>query len=1193
MTVSLRRMSAGNGYQYLLRSVAAGDGDRVLSTPLTRYYTEVGTPPGRWMGSGLRVLGGGRLLPGMPVTEEQIALLIGMGRDPVTGERLGRAYPAYESLAVRIKERVDRIDPQLAAVERAGEAQRIEAEEVALGVRHAVAGFDLTFSVPKSVSVLWGVADAMTQDRIVAAHHAAAEDVIDLLERKVAATRTGVADHDGAVAQVGVAGVAAVAFDHYDSRAGDPQLHTHVVLSAKVMTLLDGRWRSLDGRPLYASRTALSAHYNAILADRLSQDIGVVWELRERGADRNPQWEIAGIGEDLIREFSSRSREIDLEKDRLIAAYLAAHGRRPSEKKIVELRAQATLTTRPPKEIRSLADLTAEWRQRATRQLDTDVSAWVSSMKGRGPSAPMRAQEVPRALIEAIGVDVIEQVSVKRSVWTHWNLMAEASRQTMGLRFATAADREAIVGLIVETAEAGSISLTPPELVISPAAFQRPDGTSVFRPRHATKFSCKTVINAEASLLDRLQTKTAPSVTARVVGNALAELHRRRSGHGVPLLSSEQLAAVRQIATSGRQVDLLVGPAGAGKTTTMRGLRSIWTAAHGPHSVVGLAPSAAAAQVLAEDLGINCDNTAKWLYDHHRGRNRFEPAQLVIIDEASLAGTTTLDRITASAAQAGAKVLLVGDGYQLQPADAGGAFALLVDRHPDAAKLTEIHRFSHDWEKDASLMLRRGEPEVIATYAREDRIRQGSTDQMLDAAYQSWRTDLALGKASILLTESAHTVRALNERARVERLLLDGVDDQREVTLADGLHASVGDVVITRRNDRTLRTMTAMGRGAWVKNGDRWRITDIHNDGGILVRRSGSHRESRGRGSAVLPADYVRDHLDLGYAVTAHRAQGITVDTAHVVVTGSTTRENLYVSMTRGRDTNTAYVGLDEPDDIHITPELDGISAATVLYGVLQHVGDTLSAHQTLETQYETHSSIARVAAELETIAAAAQRDRFIELFRESGLTSEQHQTLVASTAFGPLIGALRRAEANHHHLAQLIPRVVAQHSLDTADDLAAVLRRRIDQASARPAPGARGKRPRLIAGLIPEPLGPMSDEDRAAIAQRKQLIQARAQALAEQAIQAQVPWVRPLGTPPSDPELCSRWRLNVATVSAYRDRYQVNSDLSLGGETTSEAQRADRRHALRAAREAAAIAEHAFPPGSAVGKNAAAELAL
>lgn len=425
MTVSLRRMSAGSGYQYLLRSVAAGDGTRALSTPLTRYYSEVGTPPGRWLGSGVCAFGTGQLAAGMRVTEEQLALLIGMGRDPITGEQLGRAYPTYERLADRINERVAALDPEMTEEDCAAEASRIEAEETAAGMRQAVAGFDLTFSVPKSVSVLWAVADAATQERIAEAHHAAVADVIDFVEREVAATRAGISDSDGAVAQVSVAGVAAVAYDHFDSRAGDPQLHTHVVVSNKVLTVMDGRWRSLDGRPVFSSVTGLSAHYNALLADRLCRDIGIDWELRERGADRNPQWEVVGVGDELIVEFSSRTREIEIKKDELIREYVARHGRMPSPKVIVELRAEATLATRPPKELRSLLDLTAEWRRRASKRLGADAIAWASTRPGAS-GVLLTVDDAPLAAIEALAADIVAAVEVKRAVWNHWNLMAEA-----------------------------------------------------------------------------------------------------------------------------------------------------------------------------------------------------------------------------------------------------------------------------------------------------------------------------------------------------------------------------------------------------------------------------------------------------------------------------------------------------------------------------------------------------------------------------------------------------------------------------------------------------------------------------------------------------------------------------------------------------------------------------------------------
>ena len=1148
----MRRMSAGSGYQYLLRSVAAGDGTRSLTTPLTRYYSEVGTPPGCWLGSGVAAFGAGQLRPGMQVTEEQLALLVGMGRDPITGGQLGKAYPSFKRLSDRIKERVAALDPEMAEEDCAAETSRIEAEETAAGMRRAVAGFDLTFSVPKSVSVLWGVADAVTQERIVAAHHAAVADVVALFEREVAATRAGISDADGAVAQVDVAGVAAVAYDHFDSRAGDPQLHTHVVIANKVLTVMDGRWRSLDGRPVFASRPGLAAHYDALLADRLSRDLGVEWELRQRGPDRNPRWEIAGVTDELITEFSTRTREIELKKDELIAEYVARHGRMPSARTIVALRAQATRATRPPKEVRSLTDLTAGWRERAAERLGTEPTGWSQSVIGRGGDL-LTAQDVPLAAIEAIGDEVVAAVSVKRAVWTHWNLMAEAAKQTTDLRLATTEDREAVVGLIVDAAQARSVVLTPPELALSPARFQREDGTSRFRPRHGERYSSIAVLEAEGRLLARAEKVTAATVSAGAAGRA--------GGRGTFSLTDQQRRAVESVCRSRRQVDLLVGPAGAGKTTTMRALRTAWISEHGRGSVVGLAPSAAAAQALADDLGVACENTSKWLHEYDRGRTELRRGQLVIVDEATLADTVTLDRLTGIAAGAGAKVLLVGDPHQLQSVDAGGAFALLVDRRADAPELNEIHRFTNEWEKDASLALSRGDVQVISAYARHKRIREGLTDEMVDAAYVAWRADCAAGRASILVTESARDVRALNERARAERLLLDGAVDHREAQLVDGCRASVGDVVITRQNDRTIRTT----RGGWVKNGDRWLVTDIRRNGSVVVKRPGGD----GR-RTVLPPEYVAEHLDLGYAVTTHRAQGVTVDTAHVVVTPSTTRENLYVSMTRGRESNIAYVALDQPDDSHSTPEADDVTARTVLYGVLQHSGADLSATQTIEAEYELHGGIDRLAAELETIAGDAQHERFVDLLSRFGLTAEQHAAVVESTAFGPLAAALRRAEAHHHDLEALVPRVVGRHGLDDADDIAAVLRYRVDQLAATPPRGCR-LRPRLIAGVIPEPLGPMSAEDRQAIDQRKELIESRARALAEDAITSGKPWTRRLVPPAVGAGAHDAWLDAAATVAAYRDRYKVTSDLPVGGSTKNDAQRADRQRAQIALREAAA----------------------
>ena len=439
-----------------------------------------------------------------------------------------------------------------------------------------------------------------------------------MLEREVAVTRAGANARDGASAHHDVVGVAATAYDHWDSRAGDPQLHTHVVVSNKVRTVFDGRWRSLDSRPMFASVVALSEHYNAVLADILRRSFGLEWEMRERGANRNPAFEIAGVGEELVAEFSNRARAIEIEKNRLIEQYERDHGRAPDAATVIKLRATATLTTRPEKHVHSLAELTESWRTRASRILGGDATQWARGLLARGARGDsvelarglLRAGDVSPVAITEVARATVGAVSQKRSTWKHWNLWAEASRQTMEWRFATVADREQAVGRIVEEAKRISISLTPPELAYSPGVFRRNDGTSLFRPKHSVTFTSDEILAAEDRLLARGANRSSPVVDLEVI-EAVSE--NEVLGH---LLTDEQVATLTSIAVSGRQVDLLIGPAGAGKTTAMRALHAAWTSVHGKDSVVGLAPSAAAADVLAQDLGVACDNTAKWLHEH-------------------------------------------------------------------------------------------------------------------------------------------------------------------------------------------------------------------------------------------------------------------------------------------------------------------------------------------------------------------------------------------------------------------------------------------------------------------------------------------------------------------------------------------------------------------------------------------------
>jgi len=1090
--VTLHVVSAGDGFRYYLNSVAIGDGDRESWSAVLKYYTEPGTPTGVWEGAGVAALG---LQPGARVADQQFALLLGAGLHPVTGAALGQRFPVYRDADKRIAERMQAVDDADGPVDRVEAVRRIAAEEAAKKTRRAVAGFDYSFSMPKSASVLWGLSDAGMQQVIANAHHEAVTEVIGLFERQVAATRTGatVPANDGtsagAVRQVGVQGVTAACFDHWDSRAGDPDLHTHVVISAKVQSKEDGRWLALDGRPAHAAAVAMSVHYDAILADILARDLGLDWDARDRGQDRNPEWAIATIPPALSKLFSQRANAIEAEKDRLAAKFTAEHGHAPSRSTVTKLRQQATLATRPGKRVRSLAQLVQTWRGQAEAELGEDPLAWSRRAAASVPPPLLRADDIPDDQIQRYAEAAVTGASERRATWTHWNLHTEATRQTMALRFASAQDRETVVERIADLAQNLSVRLTPDELAHTPARFGRADGTSQFRPTNSALFTSEAVYTAEEHLLALGRDTTAPKINPSMVPTVIDN----PGGSGWLSLGDDQAEAIKTIAASGRRVDLLVGPAGAGKTTTLLALLEAWNQNYGRDRVVGLAPSATAAQVLADELGINCENTAKWLADHRNKGIEFPQGGLVIIDEASLCGTLALDQIATAGEQQNAKIVLVGDWAQLQAVQAGGAFHLLAADRGDAPELFDIHRFHNQWEKDASLLLRHGDVSAIEAYDQHGRIKEGDATDMREDAYQAWLGDLSSGLSSVLIAQDRDTVTDLNAKARTQRIYDGQVSPVGEAQLADGSRASKGDLIVTRLNQRRITA----GRTGWVRNGDRWTVLAVNPDGSLRARRAGYQYGA----TVTLPAGYVADHVDLGYALTAFRTQGVTVDTAHVIADDTTTRENLYVALTRGRESNTCYVALDSDNHGHDVDSPDEAQTARqVLTRILASTGAEPSAHQAKTQEHKRWLGIGQLAAEYETIAATI---------------TEQPGTIEA----------------------RLHARVAGQQV----------------------------QPPRYIVGLIREPDGPMPDETRQALGERKKLIQQRATELVQQAGRDHAPWLADLGGYPADKAGQQRWWTATRTVAAYRDRWDITSHHALGTPPDHGQQLLDHRRARQA----------------------------
>jgi conjugative relaxase-like TrwC/TraI family protein len=1192
--ISLRKMTLGSGYRYLMESVAAGDGVVGATSNLTRYYAESGTPPGVFMGAGLAALDEGRgIEAGAQVTEQQLFNLLGMCADPVTGKPLGRQpNRSHQSLARRMAERMDAIPVSTTDAEREQQSVGIEAEERARGgkFRTPVAGFDLTFSPSKSVSVAWALADRDTKEQIYACHRRAIEVVLSYAEREVFHSRSGT----NGVVQEDIEGVIATAFTHFDSRAGDPQLHDHVVVANRARSLSDGTWRTLDSRGLFKSLVALSELHQGVLADLLTETLGWGWDGRARRHSEQLRFEVTGVSEPLMAEFSQRSVAIEERKAVLVSDFATAHGRQPTNVEVLDLRRRATLETRPAKEHHSLAEMTFGWRQRAESYVGDDYRSWVSRLADRNDLPLLHAADLADGILaDAAGV-AVQTVAERRATFSRANLLAEVHRQLHGVRFASPEERILVAERTADLATAQSLLVSAPELHHTPEPLRRSDGTSRFRAKGHEIYTTATLLEAEARLLEGGRQVSGPAITmATVVSVTRANLR----GRDHPL-SHDQATAITQIATSGRSLDVLVGPAGTGKSTTMAGLRAVWETEHGAGSVLGLAPSAASAEALAAELGIDTENLAKWLHEHRQeaerlgrlsalraelrsvvssrrrslvrqriaateeeiARWRLRRAQLIIVDEASLAGTFALDELVSAAGDAGAKVLLVGDQAQLSSIDAGGAFAALVrDRYGSAPELSDVRRFHHEWEKRASVELREGSVEAIDVYGAHDRIRSGDKDQMLDALYLAWKDDIEAGLRSLMIAGDLGTVSELNARARADRVAAGEVTEGG-LSLAGGGTAGVGDKVLTRQNNRHL----ASGR-RWVRNGDRWIVTATHHDGTMTVKRA------NGAGCVDLPAAYVAEHVELAYASTAHRAQGRTVDTAHAVVTPTTTRAVLYVSGTRGRQGNWLYVDTcydPDPATSHDQAS-EPVTAKDVLAGVLGNVGADVAAHEAIRHAHDEAEGMERLSAEYLTLATLAQEGRWDTLLARSGLSDAELDAVRSSGARGPLFAAFREAEARGLDIEATFPRLVAGRSLADAADVAAVLHGRVERWSQ--AAGRRRKPDNLIAGLIPRTQGVNDPEMARALIERDEAMEGRARTLAEQAVESGQPWVQRLGPPPSDRGRWPRWLRNISTIAAYRDRWHITGQSSVGSRSDvgSTEQMSERKRAQAAAERA------------------------
>ena len=879
---AIREGENRRGVRYYLDQVANSRDD---------YFAGRGEAPGVWMGAGAAALG----LSGRVDPEEYLAVMD--GRSPDGDTRLARG--------------------------RGG---------------RRVCGWSLTFSAPKSLSLLWAFGDPELAETVRGAHDRAVAETMSVLEAEAARARRG---HDGTTLH-DVDGLIAAAFRHRSSRAGDPQLHTHVIVANVVRSIEDRRWSGLDSRGLYDLKMAGGALYRSALRAELDR-LGLRWAVGADGLG-----EVADIDRRVLQAFSIQRQRIQAELER------TGHSSAPSAQ-------VAAYRVRPAKDPQLAAagddQLRARWAARLGQIRLDGRPARVADIVGcvgrdqHGPTTATEADEALAALCGATGT-----VKARRPCPLLTERASTVTRAQVIRAVATAVDHtpEAVRNTVERL-------LARPEMV--PLLARAGSGSRPERRRYTTA----DLLVIEQSLVEGAtarQGQACAVVALELVADAEA-------AH--PELSDEQRTVLRRLLASGDGVEVIVGAAGTGKTTLLAAAHHAWQQAG--LAVHGAALAALAAGQLQAGSGIAATTLHRLLDDLSRPESAgLDANDVIVIDEAAMVGTRTLAALAERAARAGAKLVLVGDHRQLPEIDAGGGFALLAERL-GAAQLTQNRRQHCQWERHALAELRHGSvPAALAAYAEHGRVWQTEdADIARHAIIDRWSQllDDGVDPAQVLLIAATrdavdrlgHAAQAhLAEAGRLGQVIAEAVD---------------GDL---RAGDRVL--LTANHRGLGVRNGDRGRALSATGDQ-IAVLLDGAAEPT------ILPEWYVSQHLRQGYAITAHRAQGATVDWALTLIDDAWYRELGYSALSRARQATELYltgIDLDQPLD-HQAPDPppDPFDALTQRLGhsradqaALHNLPDLadLGDPVTLRVAWDERDRLSALAGEARTTAGTASTGR-------------------------------------------------------------------------------------------------------------------------------------------------------------------------------------------------------------------------
>jgi conjugative relaxase-like TrwC/TraI family protein len=1126
------RVTAGHDIEYPLRSAGSA----------VAYYLQDGKePPGVWAGTAAGALG----LTGQ-VDPEVYRNLFGKLITP-TGERLysGRP-PRYAAETGR-----DKDEEAAAAVAALGEfatpaeARRTRAKVLG-STGAAVPFYDLTFSATKSVSLLQAsyaataaaarergdtAAAAEYEARVTAIDDAAVEtarQVIALAEQRALFVRTGHhSAHTGEFRDA--AGAVAALFPQHDNRSGEPNLHVHTVLLNRAVRADagDGKWRALYGKALWDEQLGLGADAERIFARQLAL-LGIPLARQDDGN----AFEVGGVEQATMDAFSQRTRaQIDPRAAAEEAEYKRLYGREPSARTRWEWRQHLARATRKakPDDPPAGAERLAAWEEHSRQAGVQILSDLHTAIAGYGACHAAPA-ELSRAQAERAIRIAVAEVQSRHAAFSASQLLWELHRALPALPAGT--DPVPLLEQLAAAALTGQVdgvdivlvSPCPGSVDVDYLGTRASDGQSIYTPPCRNRYATTTQLDAEQHILT-----TAAAGRAQLVHPERAEA-AAATARDAGQLSEDQAAALAALLASGSAVTVVRAAAGTGKTRLVGTFARTWTeATGGAVHVVTVSENAArvaATEMDAAGAEVRAANLARFLGkqpDGTTGRPAVVGARdVIVLDEASQVATADWLHLADAAARSGARIIAVGDEFQLGAIGAGGVFTLLADRH-GALELHEVHRFASEWEKRASLALRDGNLEAIADYQVHGRIFPAAEDQAMRNVVLDWAADIHAGRDALMIAATEAEVTELNRQAAEHLAKIREADGWRagpeRIGLADGNTAQAGDWIQARLNDHLI---TAGGQ--WLANRDILqvgRICGFGDDRQVEVRR----RQPDGTWSKpfTLPAAYAEKSATLGYASTVYAAQGRTADTAHALITQGMNRETLYVAATRGRHENRLHVVTGQPGSEHqATPE-------AILGQALARPASESAATTEMDAALDAADHPARLIYLYQQITAA-QRAADLDTAIRARLSADDYARYRADPARPALHHAIREAQLAGHGTAAIVA-AITDGAMTGARSVAAVLYGRLQHLNLPerpPPPGWTAQLPEARAD------GPAR--------QAAEAMDERARTIGELHAARPQPWiVDRLGLPPQQPgALLDDWITRAGHAGFYRQAAHI-----------------------------------------------------